>query len=141
MTREQIQELFARRQEAFSRLDAAALAADYAADCTVDSPLAGGTASGLEAIENLYRTYFAAFPDFKFDSEQVLIDGDETAQIGRISGTDNGGFMGMAPTHRRVSIPITWFYTLRGGKIVRERRVYDFTGVLIQVGLLKAKPV
>jgi len=47
----------------------------------------------------------------------------------------------MAPTHRKVSIRVALFYTLRDGQIVRERRVYDFTGVLIQVGLLKAKPV
>jgi hypothetical protein len=33
-----------------------------------------------------------------------------------------------------------FFYELRDGLIVRERRVYDFTGVLVQVGLLKAKP-
>jgi hypothetical protein len=34
------------------------------------------------------------------------------------------------------------FHTIGGnGRIIRERRVYDFTGLLIQVGLLKAKPV
>ena len=26
------------------------------------------------------------------------------------------------------------------GKIVRERRIYDFTGLLMQVGVLKGKP-
>ncbi|MGH9146149.1 MAG: hypothetical protein ACRD1Q_05525 [Vicinamibacterales bacterium] len=31
-------------------------------------------------------------------------------------------------------------YVLRDGQIVHERRIYDFTGILIQVGLLKAKP-
>ena len=31
-------------------------------------------------------------------------------------------------------------YTLRDGAIVHERRILDFTGVLIQVGVLKAKP-
>ncbi len=30
---------------------------------------------------------------------------------------------------------------LKDRKIVRERRVYDFTGLLVQIGLLKAKPV
>ena len=29
---------------------------------------------------------------------------------------------------------------LRDGHIVHERRIYDFTGILVQVGLLKAKP-
>jgi hypothetical protein len=27
------------------------------------------------------------------------------------------------------------------GRIARERRIYDFTGLLLQIGALKAKPV
>jgi hypothetical protein len=30
---------------------------------------------------------------------------------------------------------------LKDGFITRERRVYDFTGLLLQVGALKAKPI
>jgi steroid delta-isomerase-like uncharacterized protein len=141
MTRDEIAALFARRQQAWDRLDADALAADYSDDATVESPLAGGSASGRDAIERLYVTYFAAFPDFKIDQEVLLIDGDNAAQFCRATGTDNGGFMGMAPTKRKITFRVGLFHTLRNGQIVRERRVYDFTGLLIQVGLLKAKPV
>ena len=49
MTREEITALFARRRQAWDDLDALALAADYADDATVDSPLAGGSATGREA--------------------------------------------------------------------------------------------
>ena len=31
--------------------------------------------------------------------------------------------------------------SLKDGAIVREQRIYDFTGMLIQIGLLKAKPL
>ena len=141
MTRDDISAFFARRQRAWQRLDAVALAADYTDDATVDSPLAGGSASGREAIEKLYVTYFAAFPDLKIEQEMLLIDGDSVAQMVRVSGTDNGGFMGMAPTRRKITFRCGFFHTLRDGRIARERRVYDFTGLLIQVGLLKAKPV
>ena len=141
MTRVEIAALFGRRQQAWDRLDADALAADYSDDATVESPLAGGSASGRDAIERLYVTYFAAFPDFKIDQEVLLIDGDNAAQFCRATGTDNGGFMGMAPTKRKITFRVGLFHTLRNGQIVRERRVYDFTGLLIQVGLLKAKPV
>ena len=119
MTRDEIAALFARRRQAWDRLDAAALAADYTEDAT----------------------YFAAFPDFKFEHEMLLIDGDNIAQLIRASGTDIGGFMGMAPTRRKITFRCGFFYMVRDGQIARERRVYDFTGVLIQVGLLKAKPV
>ena len=29
---------------------------------------------------------------------------------------------------------------VRDGLIVRDRRIYDFTGLLLQIGILKAKP-
>ena len=141
MTRDEIAALFARRHEAFNEHEAAALAEDFSDDATVESPLAGGLATGREAIERLYVTLFAAFTDVKLEQEALLVDGDDVSFLGRMTGTDNGGFMGMAPTHRKVKFRVALFYTLRNGQIIRERRVYDFTGVLIQVGLLKAKPV
>jgi len=141
MTRDHIVALFARRQQAWDRLDAAALAADFTDDATVESPLAGGSASGRDAIEKLYATYFAAFPDFKMEQELLVIDGDSVAQLVQVTGTDSGGFMGMAPTHRKITFRCGLFHLMRDGQVTRERRVYDFTGLLIQVGLLKAKPV
>jgi len=47
----------------------------------------------------------------------------------------------MPPTGRAVSVPVVFVYELRDGRIRHERRIYDFTGVLVQVGLLKAKPI
>ena len=141
MERQDITALFARRHESWNRLDAAALASDHAEDGVVDSPLAGGTAIGREAIQKLYGTYFRAFTDLRLDEDELLIDGGRVVLVGRVSGTDTGGFMGMPPTGRPVSVPIVFFYELRDRLIVRERRVYDFTGLLVQVGVLKAKPV
>jgi len=141
MNREEVVALFAKRQQGWDRLDAAALASDHTDDSIVDSPLAGGTAKGREAIERLYATYFGAFTDLTLQQDELLIDGDRVALLARFSGTDTGGFMGMPPTRRSVSVPIVFFYNLRGSQIARERRVYDFTGLLVQVGVLKAKPV
>jgi hypothetical protein len=36
---------------------------------------------------------------------------------------------------------VVLMYTLKDGQVVREKRIYDFTGMLIQIGVLKAKPV
>ena len=61
----------------------------------MESPLAGGSATGREAIEKLYATYFRAFTDFKLEQRDLLIDRDRAALFAWISGTDRGGFMGM----------------------------------------------
>ena len=140
MSRDEIEALIDRRQRAWNARDAHALALDHAEDGAVESPLAGGSATGREAIEKLYATYFRAFTDFKLEQRDLLIDGDRVALFAWISGTDRGGFMGMDPTGRAVKISIAFIYEFRDGLIVSEHRIYDFTGVLIQIGMLKAKP-
>ena len=141
MNRQDVVALFEKRQQAWDQRDAAALAADHTEDGLVESPLAGGTARGRLAIEKLYDMYMSAFGDMKLEQDELLIDGDRVALLARVSGTDTGGFMSMPPSGRQVRFPTVFFYELRDGRIARERRIYDFTGVLVQVGLLKAKPV
>ena len=56
------------------------------------------------------------------------------------SGTHAGDFFGLPATGRRVHGTGAFVYRLRDGCIEHERRILDFTGVLVQVGVLKAKP-
>ena len=139
MTRDEIRAMFARRQEAFDDLDAAALAADYTDDVVIESPMTG-THGKAEAERNL-RTFFDAFLDLKATFEPPVIDGQHVAVIGMCEGTNMGGFMGVPPSGRGFRLRTVMMFELRGGKIMREQRIYDFTGMLIQVGILKAKPV
>jgi len=37
-------------------------------------------------------------------------------------------------------MPVIILFTVRDEHILHERRVYDFTGLLVQIGVLKAKP-
>ena len=69
-----------------------------------------------------------------------MIDGNHVAQVVSAEGTDVGGFFGLPPTGKPFHLPTVFVYELRGRQIVRERRIYDFTGLLIQIGVLKAKP-
>ena len=141
MSRDEIEALVTRRQLAWDAHDAHALTQDHAEDGVVESPLAGGATAGREAIERLYATYFRAFTDFRLEGKDLLIDGQRAALFATASGTDHGGFMGMAPTKRAVRISVVFMYEFENGRIARERRIYDFTGLLVQVGVLKAKPV
>jgi steroid delta-isomerase-like uncharacterized protein len=140
MTREEVVKLFNRRHDAFKRRDAEALAADHAKDGVLESPMAGGTVNGREAIARIYRGLFAGFPDLAIDWSDLVIDGDRVVEMGTMSGTDTGGFMGLPPTGKSFGFPIALILTLEDGRIAHERRVYDFTGMLVQIGLLKAKP-
>ena len=141
MTRDEMVAFFARRQEALHRLDAAMLANLHAEDGVLESPLAGGVAQGREAIEQVYRTFFTSFSTATIDQEQLVIDGNTAASLLHIHGTNSGGVMGLPPTERPFSLMLVSLCELKDGFIIRERRVYDFTGLLLQVGALKAKPI
>lgn len=139
MTREQIAALFARREGDWKNRDAAALAADHAPSGVVVSPT-GGVLEGRAAIERIHRLWFTAFPDLALANPELVIDGDRAVLLVDISGTHAGDFFGLPATGRRVQVPGAFVYTLRDGQIAHERRILDFTGVLVQVGVLKAKP-
>jgi steroid delta-isomerase-like uncharacterized protein len=140
MTRDEILALLDQRAEAWRRRDGESLLADYAEDAVVESPLAGGITRGREQIWQVFQAYFSAFPDMTMDQGQVLVDDQRAAVAATFTGTDRGGFMGMPATGRRVTIPVVFLYEFQDGKIARDRRIYDFTGVLVQVGTIKAKP-
>ena len=140
MTREAITALFAGFHDAMMRHDAAAIAALYAEDGSLESPWAG-TATGPIAIEEVHRAWFTAFPDATLESRELVIDDDRVAWLVQVAGTQTGAFMGFAPTRKPFQFLGVLLFTLGDGRIERDRRIYDFTGLLIQIGLLKAKPV
>jgi uncharacterized protein (TIGR02246 family) len=139
MTRDEITALFKRREDAWHAHDAAALASDHAMDAVVISPT-GGVLEGRAEIERIYQVWFTAFPDLRFADRDLLIDGDRVVQIMTIVGTHAGDFFSLPASGRRVQAVCAFVYTLKGNQIVHERRILDFTGVLVQVGVLRAKP-
>ena len=141
MTRQQVENLFARRDSAIRNRDAAAVTALYAEDAIVESPTAGGIVKGRAAIEDVTRTWFDGFPDVTFTRKTLVIDENHVVWIGDIHGTDTGGFMGLPPTNKPFRLPIVFDCIVEDGRIVREQRIYDFTGMLLQIGVLKAKPM
>lgn len=139
MTRDEITALFDRRAQAWQRRDAAALTADHAPGSVVISPT-GGVLEGRDEIERIYRVWFTAFPDLTLTNTDLLIDGDRAALVFTLSGTHSGDFFGLRASGRHLDATCAFVYTLSDGLITHERRVLDFTGVLIQVGVLRAKP-
>jgi steroid delta-isomerase-like uncharacterized protein len=139
MTREEIVALFDRREAAWRTKDAAALAADHAPDGVVISPT-GGVLEGRGDIERIYRVWFAAFADIVFTVEDLIIEDDRAALLGRVTGRHSGEFFGMPATGRRIDVACGFFYRFDDALIAHERRILDFTGLLVQVGVLRAKP-
>jgi steroid delta-isomerase-like uncharacterized protein len=140
MTRDDIRDLFERRRDAINRHDAAAAAALHSPAGVLESPTAGGTVQGRLPIEQVYQAWFTAFPDLVYAHDELIVEGERVAEVGTLSGTATGGFMGLPPSDKPFHVPVLILLTVRDGAIAHERRVYDFTGLLVQIGVLKAKP-
>ena len=133
MPTDEITAVFRRLEEGFARLDAASLAANYAEDCIVESPIAGQLI-GREAVEPAFRNLFLAFPDLTLHTDELLVFGGRVVWTASVQGIDNGGFMGLPPTGKRFSTSIVFLFTFnKHQQIVHERRIYDFTRLLLQL--------
>jgi steroid delta-isomerase-like uncharacterized protein len=130
---------FERQQELWNARDADALARCHTEDGTIISPIYR-TVHGAPDILASYRSLFATFPDWQYIAQRLLVDGDSAAQQFLVHATHSGEFMGLAGTGRKFDIEGIRLFEIRDGLIAYERRFYDFTGLLIQLGILKSKP-
>lgn len=138
-TRAEIEHLFEMRAKAWRSRDAGRLAATHADDGRVSSPIFGKV-SGRAAIEQSYRDLFHRFSDWTLEGEPLIVDGQRVAQVFEVHATHTSEFYGLAATGRRFTLQGLLVFEMTAGKIAVERRIYDFTGFVVQLGLLKARP-
>jgi predicted ester cyclase len=134
-----INEFFARRDKDWQNHDEDALAAGHSEEGEIVSPLFG-TIRGYSAIQESYIEFYKIFPDAKYETEHLLIDGERAAQFIMMSGTQEKEFCGFPPARKTFQFRLASLFFFSNGKIDREIRIYDFTGMLMQLGALKAKP-
>jgi steroid delta-isomerase-like uncharacterized protein len=139
MKNEKIEPIVNKWLEAWPRHDAKALAAAFAEDAVYTSMLAG-TIRGPKEIEALYQNWFRAFPDMEFQVESRIIHRNQAAILWSQNGTHMGELCGLPGTGRIFVLPGSFHMAFREGRIVSMRSIYDFTGLLVQIGILKAKP-
>lgn len=137
--RDDIVALIDKWQLALDNRDAAAFISFYSDSALVESPL-GGSVGGREAVRRAFEAFFRAFPDATFLFESPRIDGNEVVVVCSIAGTHSGGFAGLPPSGNPFRFQLVFLLSLRDGLVVRDRRIYDFTGLMVQIGMIKAKP-
>ena len=139
MTRDEAKGFFTRQVAAWNARDPDVLTRDYTEDATIVSPIFR-TVQGKDAILESFRALFATFPDWQYAGQEALVDGDDIAQPFVVRATHTGEFMGLPGSGRKFDIQGVRLFKMRDGLIAYERRYYDFTGLLIQLGVLRGKP-
>ena len=99
------------------------------AKITPDAVVSGGVLPApmpaLEAI-NMIGGLKAAFPDLKFEVQQVTVNGDQATVKAQWGGTNTGslslpmpGMPSIPPTGKKVSVKDVYIVTVRGDKVSR----------------------
>ncbi len=139
MTRDEVLAILERHRGSFASRDSARLAADHVENGTFSSP-AAGTVTGRKHIREVYDYWLEAFPDMVFTWGEPIIEGDRAALFWRFSGTLSGKFYGEAKAGTRIEFRGAGEYVLTPEGIVRVDHLFDFTGTLVNAGVLKVKP-
>jgi predicted ester cyclase len=112
------------------RADVVALYERYLATCNehrfdslgefVSEQVSGsGAADGLAAYIDRLKDVTAAFPDYRWELQELVVEGDTIAARLIGQGTHTGPFGGVAATGRRISTQELVFYRVADGKIVQ----------------------
>jgi steroid delta-isomerase-like uncharacterized protein len=140
VTKDQVTAFIERHADAWNRRSPDALCLDHAEAGVVVSPMFGRV-QGRAHICSSYASLFAVFPDWEIRFETAIVDESRVAVPFSVNATHVGDFLGLPGTGRRCSFTGASLYELDGDMLIREeRRVYDFTGLLAQLGVLRVKP-
>ena len=93
---------------------------------------APGAAGVRAVVESLRR----AFPDFHLAIEDLAVSGDTVWLRMTATGTNDGSFMGHAPTGRPMRIDVFDAIRVENGRMVEHWGVPDRLGVMLQLGLM-----
>lgn len=142
MTHNEIQTLVDQFVRAWTAEDLDALLECYDEGAELISPLLH-TVRGIEAIERSHQDLFLAFSNIATEVHDVVVDveNQQAVLVFTIHATQHGDFLGFAASGRRIATPSAFVFHLKNGRIISERRLYDFGGLLMQLGILKARGV
>jgi steroid delta-isomerase-like uncharacterized protein len=112
---------------------------DHIADDFVEHEEMPGLEPSKEGVKQMFRMYWAAFPDLRMEVEDVLVSGDKGVARVRATGTHQGEFMGMPATGKSVDVQLIDIIRFGEDGLAREHwGVFDALGMMQQLGAIPA---
>lgn len=107
------------------------------ADDFVEHEETPGLAPTREGVKEFFRMYVAAFPDLRFELEDVIASGDKVVTRARATGTHEGEFMGMPATGKRVDVQLIDIIRFGDDGLAHEHwGVVDALTMMQQLGVI-----
>jgi steroid delta-isomerase-like uncharacterized protein len=117
--------------ETINRHDAAAGRELYSPD--VKAVSAAGRRLDRDGLDAILHTTVAAFPDLEIRVVRWVMDGDTVVTEEVMEGTHLGPFAGLAPTGRRIRLPMLHVTRVSDGRVVERIAYHDTAGILRQL--------
>jgi steroid delta-isomerase-like uncharacterized protein len=109
------------------------------ADDFLDHTPQPGRTPDKDGARQLYKILRTAFPDFHAEIHWQLADGDRVTTYKTYHGTHRGGFLGVAPTGRKIQFETVDVMRVRNGKITEHWGVANLFSLMQQLGAWPAK--
>ena len=85
--------------------------------------------------------YRAAFPDLKMDPEDIIASGDKVVARVRATGTQDGEFMGLPPSGKRIDVQLMDIIRFGDDGLAHEHwGVFDAMTMMQQLGVVPEAP-
>lgn len=119
--------------EAFNKKNKAAIS-EFIDPNQVDHAALPGTPGGLAGAKQTIAMYLTAFPDLHFTVEDIIAEGDKVVARLTVHGTQQGAFMDIPPTGKKVASTAIDINRIVDGKSVEHWLQMDSLGLLQQLG-------
>lgn len=95
-----------------------------------------GLPTGIEGARMFFTMQFAAFPDGKIASLDMIAEGDKVVHRMSGEGTHQGMFLGVRPTGKHVTWTFIDIWRIEDGKLAEHWVEADMMGVMQQLGMV-----
>ena len=121
-------------EEILNQRDMSVIDKIFSPDFVENEELPPGIPPGREAPRLMFSMLHNAFPDFKATIEQLIAEGDKVVLLMTWTGTQDGEFLGIPPTGKRISINVIDIIRVADGTIVEHWGVMDSAKMMQQLG-------
>jgi steroid delta-isomerase-like uncharacterized protein len=122
-------------EEAFRQGDASVADEVFSEDFVEHNPMPG-MSSDRDGFKQLIAGLHQAFPDLDVRIEDQIAEGDKVMERWVCTGTQDGEFMGIPPTGRRITVEGMDISRLEDGKIVEHWTQMDALAMMQQLGVI-----
>jgi steroid delta-isomerase-like uncharacterized protein len=122
-------------EEVFNKQNQAAID-EFIAPNHVDHTLPPFLPTTPEGTKRAIGMFLTAFPDVQLTVEDMIAEGDKVVTRYTSRGTQKGGFMGIPPTGKQMTVSSIIIARFADGKIVEEWGLDDQVGMLQQLGVI-----